>query len=53
MQYAIFFNALPPYLGAYAPAGGGRRGEAQDGEQTRGTSSALCPPPNLPPLESA
>jgi hypothetical protein len=32
------------------PAGGGRRGEAQEGEQTRGIPSALCPPPNLPPL---
>ena len=30
------------------PAGGGRRGEAQAGEQTRGTPSALCPLPTSP-----
>ena len=29
------------------------RGEAQAGEKTRGTPSALCPPPNLPPREEA
>src|SRR2546428_567397 len=32
------------------PAGGGRRGEAEGGEQTGGLLSVLCPPPNLPPL---
>jgi hypothetical protein len=26
MQYAIFFNALPPYPGAYAPRGRGNTG---------------------------
>src|SRR5712691_7804746 len=31
------------------PAGGGRRGEAEVGEQTGGLLSVLCPPPNLPP----
>jgi len=24
MQYAILFNELPPYPGAYAPLGGGK-----------------------------